>query len=275
MEKRNLLIIKGAILNMLDKFTGNIVYAMARFLEISLNIIINIADFIVGFVRSIARGFAAILGMGGCLLIIFLMSPVGLMILFNPLTLLLILFLIVFPILGTKFISFLKYIKYTTTEYLYDRADFLISGKKEQFKSFNEYGNKYKRMEEEKERAEREKRRAQEQKEWEERFRQWSQYQNFGGGNSSGGQWNAGGYGGNTYVNPSIAFKEKYEKSTQLLGVPTDADKYQIKLAYRQKAKKFHPDINKEADATQKFQEINDAYDFLSDEHIERYKSMN
>ncbi len=262
---------------MLDKFTGNIVYATARFLEVFLNIIISIADFTVGFVRSIARGFAALLSMGGCLLLVFLFSPFGLFVLLNPVTILIVLFMVVFPILGTKFISYLKYIKYTLTEYLYDRADFLISGKKEEFKSFNEYGNKYRKMEEERENAEREKRRAEEQRQWEERFKQWSQYQNFGGGFYGGQQSSGGGagYGGSTFANPSIAFKEKYEKSTRLLGVPLDADKYQVKLAYRQKAKEYHPDINKAPDATEKFQKINDAYDFLSDEHIERYKSMN
>lgn len=263
-------------MKMLDKFTGNIVYATARLLEISLNLLILIAEFIVGFVRNIARGFAALLGMGGCLIVFFLLSPFGLFVLFNPVTILLILFMVIFPILGTKFISYLKYIKYTTTEYLYDRADFMISGKKEEFKSFNEYGNKYRRMEEEKQNAEREKRRAQQEKEWEERFKQWGQYQNFGGGSSSYSGWNTNsGYGGTTYANPNIAFKEKYKESVNLLDVPINADKYQIKLAYRKKAKQFHPDINKAADATKKFQEINDAYDFLSDENIDRYNSMN
>lgn len=256
---------------MLDKFTGNIVYGTARFLEVVLNIIISIAEFMVGFVKNIARALGALIGMGGCLIILFLISPFGLYLLFNPVTISVIFFLVIFPILGTKFISYLKYIKYVVTEYLYDRADFLISGKKEEFKSFNEYGNKYRKMEEERERIEREKRRQEQQREWEERFKQWNQYQNFGGGTWSG---NAN-YGGNTYVNPSISFNEKYEKSVALLGLPADADKYQVKLAYRQKAKEFHPDINKAPDATEKFQKINDAYDFLSDENIERYKSMN
>ncbi len=260
---------------MLDKFTGNIVYGTARFLEIVLNLIIYIAEFMVVFVKNIARAFGALIGMGGCLLIFFFISPFGLFVLFNPVTILLILFLVVFPILGTKFISYLKYIKYVVTEYLYDRADFLISGKKEEFKSFNEYGNKYRKMEEEKERAERERRRKQQQKEWEERFKQWNQYQNFGGSSSSGSWGGNSNYGGNTYVNPSISFKEKYKNSIALLDVPIDADKYQIKLAYRKKAKELHPDINKAPDATEKFQEVSDAYDFLSDENIERYKSMN
>ena len=49
---------------------------------------------------------------------------------------------------------------------------------------------------------------------------------------------------------------------------------YEIKLAYRKKAKKYHPDLNKSPDATEMFQRINEAYEFLSDENIERYKNI-
>ena len=88
-------------------------------------------------------------------------------------------------------------------------------------------------------------------------------------------QRNFNGYGNHqTFVDPSIEFKSKYEKSCQRLGIPYDADKYQIKLAYRKKAKEYHPDLNKSPDATRLFQQINDAYDFLSDGNIERYKGM-
>ena len=69
-------------------------------------------------------------------------------------------------------------------------------------------------------------------------------------------------------------FKSRYEKSCALLGVPIDTDKYQVKLAYRKKAKEYHPDINQSPDATKKFQEINEAYEFMSDENIQRYNQM-
>lgn len=75
-------------------------------------------------------------------------------------------------------------------------------------------------------------------------------------------------------MNPTTEFKSKYQKSCDLLGVGYDADKYQIKLAYRKKAKKYHPDLNKSPDATQMFQQINNAYEFLSDGNIDRYKNM-
>ena len=60
-----------------------------------------------------------------------------------------------------------------------------------------------------------------------------------------------------------------------LLGLPMDADIYQVKLAYRKKAKEYHPDINRAENATETFQKINDAYEFLSEGNIERYKKLN
>ncbi|WP_374724607.1 molecular chaperone DnaJ [Calidifontibacillus erzurumensis] len=52
----------------------------------------------------------------------------------------------------------------------------------------------------------------------------------------------------------------------EVLGVSKDATKDQIKKAYRQLARKYHPDVNKEPDATEKFKEIKEAYEVLSDD---------
>lgn len=52
----------------------------------------------------------------------------------------------------------------------------------------------------------------------------------------------------------------------EILGVPRDAPPDQIKKAYRNLARKYHPDISKESDAEARMQEVNVAYDTLSNE---------
>lgn len=51
----------------------------------------------------------------------------------------------------------------------------------------------------------------------------------------------------------------------EILGVSRDADKEEIKLAYRRLARKYHPDVNKETGAEERFKEINRAYEVLSE----------
>lgn len=52
----------------------------------------------------------------------------------------------------------------------------------------------------------------------------------------------------------------------KILGVEKGATKEEIKSAYKRLAKKYHPDINKDHDATEKFKEINEAAAVLSDD---------
>src|SRR5690606_27353707 len=51
----------------------------------------------------------------------------------------------------------------------------------------------------------------------------------------------------------------------EVLGVPRAASADEIKNAFRNLARKFHPDVNKADDAEEKFKEINEAYGVLSD----------
>jgi molecular chaperone DnaJ len=51
----------------------------------------------------------------------------------------------------------------------------------------------------------------------------------------------------------------------EVLGVPRDADTKTIKNAFRQLARRYHPDISTEPDAEQRFKEIAEAYGVLSD----------
>lgn len=56
----------------------------------------------------------------------------------------------------------------------------------------------------------------------------------------------------------------------EILGISKDAKKEDIKKAYRKLVKKYHPDVNKEQGADEKFKEIQEAYEVLSDESKRR-----
>ncbi len=58
-----------------------------------------------------------------------------------------------------------------------------------------------------------------------------------------------------------MQFKDYYET----LGVKADAAEADIKSAYRRLARKYHPDVSKEAGAEEKFKSVNEAYEALKD----------
>lgn len=51
----------------------------------------------------------------------------------------------------------------------------------------------------------------------------------------------------------------------KILGITRDADEKAIKQAYRRLARKFHPDVSKEANAEEKFKQLQEAYEVLKD----------
>ena len=67
----------------------------------------------------------------------------------------------------------------------------------------------------------------------------------------------------------------EYKDYYKILGVDRTADEKTIKQAYRRLARKLHPDVNKSKNATERFKEINEAYEVLSDlEKRKRYDSL-
>lgn len=57
----------------------------------------------------------------------------------------------------------------------------------------------------------------------------------------------------------------EYKDYYKILGVSRDASQDDIKRAYRKLARKYHPDVSKEADAEAQFKEIGEAYEVLRD----------
>jgi len=58
-----------------------------------------------------------------------------------------------------------------------------------------------------------------------------------------------------------MEFKDYYG----IMGVARDATQDEIKRAYRKLARKYHPDVSKEADAEARFKELGEAYEVLKD----------
>lgn len=68
-----------------------------------------------------------------------------------------------------------------------------------------------------------------------------------------------------------MQYKDYYE----ILGVKRGSTEAEIKSAYRKLARKFHPDVNKTPEAEQKFKDLNEAYEVLSDKtKRQRYDSL-
>src|SRR3972149_3098316 len=67
----------------------------------------------------------------------------------------------------------------------------------------------------------------------------------------------------------------EYKDYYQIRGVDRSVDAEAIKRAYRRLARKYHPDVNKGKGAAERFKEINEAYEVLSDpEKRKRYDML-
>src|SRR5438132_5795941 len=56
----------------------------------------------------------------------------------------------------------------------------------------------------------------------------------------------------------------------EILGVPRTASQDEIQRAYRKLARTYHPDVNKDPGAEERFKEVSEAYDVLSDPDTRR-----
>ena len=59
----------------------------------------------------------------------------------------------------------------------------------------------------------------------------------------------------------ALSYTDYYE----VLGVPHDADQDAIRRAYRRLARQYHPDLNSDEDAEERFKELGEAYEVLAD----------
>lgn len=255
----------------MKKIWGTIVFGVAKVIEAIFKGLIYITEAIISIgdmIKSLLLPIVVMAMIFGGLnpFILIMLGPILIPII------IVVLAITIIPFIGKKAASSLKYYKYTVTEYLFDYADYyrLSKGTK---RSYSEYGNRYRKNEEERRQREQEERQKEANARWEKIFEEFfrAQQGNYRGSSQGGYQ---GGYQGSYSNNPYSDFKRQYEQACDILGLNYDTDIYEVKLNYRKLAKKYHPDINKDPNASERFKEISQAYEFLSEQNIERYKKI-
>ena len=260
----------------MDKIRGNFYKYIGIVIDYVLEFFITVFSLLVEVFRSFRSLLISLLFFGGCLFFFILWIPLSFGSRDGIPWFWIVLFVLVFPVAGSFAITRLKYLQYMATEYFYERADYYLLGKNVTYDTMGDYGRRYARKIEEERKRQAEERQRLEEEMFRRQFEAFFNDARFGGYNQGGYRQGGYDYGSASYGNTTFdgGFKEKYETAARRLGVSTDADKYEIRLAYKKLAKKYHPDLNPGEDTTRLFQEINAANEFLSDENIARYKQM-
>lgn len=254
----------------IKRILSHIIHAFARAHRFALRGLVYLLETGILLAKSFLKGCLLLFSMGGCIIVFLLIGPVGAWLFQNPIVLLILILIVTFPILGAILLNKLRDFQIVSERHLFGLSEYLKDPEHHTRRSYRYHKETYQTQKAEQARREWE-RREREQRMWEERFR------SYGGGFGAGYGQRTGPYGyssGSPAGNPYVDFKSKYEKSCETLGIPVTTEESRIKLAYRKKAKQYHPDVNQAADATAKFQEISEAYEFLNEDNIRRYKGI-
>lgn len=254
---------------MLNKFFANIIKITSKILVPILNGFLFLFEKITVLGDRILVLFAPILILSiiGIFafppFLIFLFTPIGIMIVLS------VIFIILIPFIGRGGVRFFKKYSEVFEKYFSYKYEQLIndSVEKKTFSYFiQEYDLKLRKAAEERMRREEEERRKYQEAE-NERWRKFFE-ENFGsyqGGYNTGSRSDQGAFS---------SFTTQFENACDVLGVNYNSTFTEIKSAYRKLAKKYHPDLSNEKNAEEMFKKINNAFDFLSEENVNRYNSI-